>query len=327
MSHERKEPGAFAGPRETAPSGEGGIVAGKPADYEGMPSADVSASALQQFTLRLLRGMVGETELTAEERAFIADRRQALGDAFYPELVNTLTGLWLSADAAGRLWHGVASHREALTRALGRSVGLVAATADYVAHLNDASLDLTLVASERLDSVRNRSGRDEVTFLANRDAFLDALTRELQRAGRYERHLSLVFLAIDDFVATCESRGADFSDYVLRTAATVIGRTLRGSDLAGRYRGAQFAVMLPELSMQRAFLTAERFRRRIERTSFALREGDVPIFLTISGGVAEFPVHGVDPSQLLRSVEVALVAAQKSGGNRVSLPPRATPGR
>lgn len=276
----------------------------------------------QKLSLHLLRGLVGEDTLSADEQQFLDDRQSALNDAFYSEAFYVLVRRWVSPPQARQLWSAVVEHRDALKGKLGRDPGLQVAALDFLLHFEANPWRVGLVETDALDFLLQDSVRDGLTQLYDRDAFLGALDREIDRARRYHRHLALDLLDLDDFQEVNAANGRVFADFVLRELSGVLERTLRSSDVACRYRGEQFTLILPESNVQRAFLTAERVRRNVEKNPFVMREGQEPMNITVSAGVAEYPIHGRDANTLLESAEAALKLAKEQGKNRVCLPPR-----
>lgn len=276
----------------------------------------------RKLNLRLIQGWVGEVELTEDEQAFLKERQESLDDAFYSEAFYTLVRRWVSPPQARHLWGALREHRETLNGRVGRDVGVQVACLDFLAHFEETPWSFGIVESDALEFLLHDSVRDGLTQLFDREAFLATLDREIDRARRYHRNLALDLLDLDDFGEINASRGRIFGDYVLREVAAILERTLRSSDMACRYRGEQFTMVLPESNVQRAFLTAERVRRIVEKSPFVMREGQEPLTLTVSAGVAEYPIHGRDAATLLESAESALHLAKEQGKNRVCLPPR-----
>lgn len=287
---------------------------------------DVSASDEEdrptKLTLRLLCGFVDELKLGDEERAFLLERRRTLEDAFYSEALYTLLRKWISPPQARALWNHIIEHRGLLTARLERNPGLLVAALDFLRNVHGEPWNLTLVDVNAFEFLLHDSTRDGLTLLHDRDSFMNALDREIDRARRYHRHMALNIIELDDFTEINANHGRVFGDFVLRELAGILERTLRSSDLSCRFRNEQVAMLLPESNVQRAFLTAERVRRQVEKNAFAMREGQTPVPVSISAGVAEYPIHGRDVEMLIESAESALALAREGGQNRVCLPPR-----
>src|SRR5205823_13538809 len=111
---------------------------------------------------------------------------------------------------------------------------------------------------------------DPITELPNHRALLALLDQELERAQRYERACSLLFLDLDHFKALNDGYGHAAGDTVLREFAGVLGTTIRNMDTAGRWGGEEFVVILPEATAEEALDIAERIRKAVGCFSFEI---------------------------------------------------------
>jgi diguanylate cyclase (GGDEF)-like protein/putative nucleotidyltransferase with HDIG domain len=149
--------------------------------------------------------------------------------------------------------------------------------------------------------------RDALTELLNRRGFEEVFDMELERARRAEAPLSLIVGDLDRFKRVNDEHGHSGGDAALRRVADTINSSKRGFDAAARIGGEEFALLATESDEHGAYMLAERIREEIET------EGDG---LTISFGVATFPLHGGSPEALLRAADQALYAAKRLGRNR-----------
>jgi len=151
---------------------------------------------------------------------------------------------------------------------------------------------------------------DELTQVHNRRYFDRAMQREVNRARRHEEPLSLFLFDIDDFKSYNDSFGHREGDDLLRRVGRLLLATFRSEDVPCRYGGEEFVVILPETDAAHAHLVAERFRETIARL-------DGPRKATISGGIAEFPVHGVEPGALFLQADRTMYRAKAEGKDRI----------
>lgn len=173
-----------------------------------------------------------------------------------------------------------------------------------------------------LQDIRALADVDQLTQIANRRVFDQALEVELSRATRKGGSASLVLIDIDHFKQINDTHGHQTGDEVLSGVAQALQTNARPYDTVARYGGEEFAVVMPNCGEQEAAVTAERLRR-------AVSNADVPVGVTASFGVALFPTHGVDPASLLTAADAALYASKRAGRDRVtlaSLPDSATAG-
>ena len=163
-------------------------------------------------------------------------------------------------------------------------------------------------ANERL---REMSVTDALTGLCNRRGFDERLQQELSTASRYGFNFSMLMIDVDDFKAHNDKFGHDEGDQVLRKIAALLGEGVRLSDVACRYGGEEFAVLLPNTNMAHALMLANRLRRKIENASWDRGP------LTVSIGVGTSPQGTLDAAQLIHNTDAALYEAKAQGKNRV----------
>src|SRR3954468_16382081 len=152
---------------------------------------------------------------------------------------------------------------------------------------------------------------DSLTNLANRRELEDRFAAELERSTRTARPLSMLVLDLDWFKEYNDRFGHNAGDRALVMTADALKRATRTSDVVARLGGEEFGVLAPETDETEAFLLAERLRAEV-RTAFA-RETEK---MTISCGVASFPVHGISSGGLLHAADRALYEAKESGRDR-----------
>jgi diguanylate cyclase (GGDEF)-like protein len=188
-----------------------------------------------------------------------------------------------------------------------------------------AALSLALRHAETHQQARTNALRDPLTDLLNPQAFESALMRELSVGLRYGVPACLLLLDLDFFRIVNDRLGHTAGDQVLKMAADLIGRTVRDSDIVGRYRGNTFAVVLPHTDRQQARALAERLRERVERYPFTIEAGQVRT--TASIGLAAVPdTTVVSVSEWIMVGDVALNDAKAQGRNRVILHAPKPPG-
>jgi diguanylate cyclase (GGDEF)-like protein len=156
---------------------------------------------------------------------------------------------------------------------------------------------------------------DSLTGLANRRLCTAALEKELARAQRFDEPLTLVLADIDDFKRINDRWGHPTGDEVLKAFARRLQESVREIDLAGRWGGEEFALLLPGTDLEGGRRLAERIRELVRSQRLAAPDG-TPIGVSASFGVASFPlVPG--KSQLVAAADAALYEAKRSGKDRV----------
>ena len=164
-----------------------------------------------------------------------------------------------------------------------------------------------------LQNLKEETIRDPLTGLYNRRFLGDYLSRELIRAKREEGRVALIMIDLDHFKQVNDTAGHAAGDLVLMEIATLLKRHIRGSDIACRYGGEEFTLVLPNA-------TPESAHRKAEAICSAIRENrDKLLEVTASLGVAFFPDHAADPESLLGAADEALYEAKRKGRNRVKI--------
>lgn len=155
---------------------------------------------------------------------------------------------------------------------------------------------------------------DGLTGLSNHRTFQLALTNMLNRANRQQSPISLVLCDLDHFKHINDTFGHPFGDSVLQEVSRVLASTIRTVDLAGRYGGEEFVLLLENSSGQGAIKQAERVRQAI--ADLSLQHQGESIKISISLGIASFPKDADNKNDLITRADQALYQAKKTGRNR-----------
>lgn len=166
------------------------------------------------------------------------------------------------------------------------------------------------------EDLRRLAYTDAQTSLFNHRHFQAQLEEELSRAQRYGRPLSLILMDIDNFKAFNDLHGHPAGDRLLHDVSQLLKDSLRGVDIPARYGGEEFVVVCPETQRDQAVVLAERLRATIAAADFEIGEGQ-PVRITVSMGVAAFPLDAQAKSALVDAADKALYEAKRSGKNRV----------
>jgi diguanylate cyclase (GGDEF)-like protein/PAS domain S-box-containing protein len=173
------------------------------------------------------------------------------------------------------------------------------------------------IANIRLrEALRNQSIRDSVTALFNRRYLEETLEREVSRAVRTGQSLGVIMFDLDHFKTFNDTFGHDAGDTVLQNIGMFLSKNTRGDDIACRYGGEEFVLILPNASLKDTGVRAEQLRASVKELRI-LHLGKPLGIVTISVGVAAFPQHGTAPAQLMARADGALYHAKKGGRDRV----------
>jgi diguanylate cyclase (GGDEF)-like protein/PAS domain S-box-containing protein len=165
------------------------------------------------------------------------------------------------------------------------------------------------------ERLQEQAVRDSLTGLFNRRYLVDMLERELARAARETNPVSLVMIDIDHFKQVNDRFGHKAGDLVLQALSVLFTRFTRRSDIACRFGGEEFMLVLPCSTQENACKRAEELRAEFEKLSVH-RDGHI-IKATFSAGVAEFPRDGSTEEEILSAVDKALYCAKAAGRNCV----------
>jgi diguanylate cyclase (GGDEF)-like protein len=184
--------------------------------------------------------------------------------------------------------------------------------------LEDRVLQRTLELLQANRKLEELATTDPLTGIANRRKMTEQIAQELERARRFHHPLSLLMIDIDHFKRINDTYGHDVGDQAIIRTATMLTSQLRAVDLAARFGGEEFVLLMPETHIAVAVHAAERLRERAAQLVVRAESG-LEVGLTISIGVAAADPHGTpdSPSSLLVRADKALYRAKKEGRNRV----------
>ncbi|MCX7678618.1 MAG: diguanylate cyclase [Spirochaetes bacterium] len=152
---------------------------------------------------------------------------------------------------------------------------------------------------------------DQLTGLYNHQYIYEQVKNEIKKSERYGRTFSVIMFDIDDFKKVNDTYGHQVGDVVLVKIAEKLRESIREVDLVARYGGEEFLVVLPETTLENAYLIAERIRQAVENLTFG--EG---IHVTISGGVAQYAENDTENSLVARADRL-LYVAKREGKNKI----------
>ena len=162
---------------------------------------------------------------------------------------------------------------------------------------------------------------DDLTGLLTKKAFRDNFSTHLSKAknGPKEQPLAVGFFDLDGFLSVNETHGHAAGDQLLKVVAGVLVKMLPSSGKASRYGGDEFAVLLPGMEREQAFLLIEQIRAAVSMKEITVQSSNSLVRQTISAGIAAFPVDGRSEADLLRKADQALYRAKLAGRNQVRL--------
>jgi diguanylate cyclase (GGDEF)-like protein len=253
-----------------------------------------------------------DTRLIEELHGLIAKE----GKEVYTFIFQILTNLDLHPDEAEKHWQKILIHCKDLSTAMGREVNLRTVVCDYFCSINKSLHNVKIIEIHLFEKAARSSTFDNLTGLLNRNAFFEKLTREISRAKRHDSNLTLLFLDLDDFKNINDTLGHLAGDEILKKVSQLIMNAKRSEDIAARYGGEEITILMPETSKADGWLIGERIRKIIEATAIDYEEKSVK--MTLSGGLASFPIDAGDYLTLLKNADLAMYRAKSFGKNNIS---------
>ena len=207
------------------------------------------------------------------------------------------------------------------------ALGILYLTQPADARLTEAKQRLAVAMAEHIamalsnlklhETLRSQSIRDPLTGLFNRRFMEESLELELRRAIRNQRPLGVIMLDLDRFKHFNDTYGHEAGDTLLRELGILLQTNIRGEDIACRYGGEEFTLILPEGSAEVIGQRAEALREAIKRLDVLYR-GQPLGRISASLGVAIFPEHGRTREALLHAADAALYQSKDAGGDHVT---------
>lgn len=210
--------------------------------------------------------------------------------------------------------------------AQGEALGILYLTSQKPGYFTPAKEQLAVTVAEHIglalanlklrEALQQQSIRDSLTGLYNRRYLEESLEREISRAIRLKQTLGVIMIDVDHFKRYNDSYGHDGGDAVLRELGRFLQEKFRGSDIACRYGGEEFTVIVPEASLETIIRRAEFIREGIKRLKLQHRRQQLGS-ITVSLGVAIFPDRGLTGEAVIAAADGALYEAKKQGRDRV----------
>lgn len=180
--------------------------------------------------------------------------------------------------------------------------------ADYIA--------IAIDNAKNFEKIQELTIKDDLTCLYNTRFFHEMLEREIKRAMRKKRDLSLIFMDLDHFKEVNDTYGHLYGSMLLKQVAEVIRNSVRNIDIPIRYGGDEFVIILPETNKNQAEVVAKRILENI-RNSIFLQEEGLNLKLTASIGFASYPEDAKDKEGLIKSADNAMYQVKNTTRNNV----------
>ncbi len=276
-----------------------------------MPGGGVNLN-LQQLLAEYIFQTDNDEIVVEKINELVAREGEAVLQTFFKLLANieiplkTCTSHWINCQL----------HQAKLSKILDRKVALTTALCDYLQSSTDLMPHPCLIDASTYDHIIHETIHDKLTDLYNRPYFDEAYVQQSALAARFKHDLALLFLDLDNFKLINDTHGHLAGDTVLKAVAETIAEEKRESDIAARFGGEEFVLILTHTDNLSAYIFAERLRKKIE--SLKIPYLDEKLSITTSGGIASFPLNTTSPEELLQMADSAVYLAKGEGKNRIS---------
>jgi diguanylate cyclase (GGDEF)-like protein len=279
-------------------------------DFDGEAKPGVGAPNLA----RSVAEVVSRLEVPAGDmQKALKSLEETYGQDVYSELLYVLAHLRMEPEDARNHWDNVLEARRELQELLGKPVDVRVALVHYFVNVNRTLKNPKVIELRLFQETPASVYRDELTGLFNYRYFREHLPREIERNDRHDNSLSLLMIDIDDFKRYNDTHGHLAGNRALVALAELIEEAIRASDVAVRYGGEEFVVMLPYTSKADSVIVSERIRQRVENHEFSAES------LTVSLGIAAYPGDSRNPDDLVQKADSAMYMAKSRGKNQVCL--------
>ncbi|MFT5701481.1 MAG: diguanylate cyclase (GGDEF)-like protein [Desulforhopalus sp.] len=215
-----------------------------------------------------------------------------------------------------RHWHSLLAHRKELIHSLQRPLSIITVFCDYLQHTTHYLKSPRIIETTHYEETLRKSHHDQLTGLFNRCYFDEAYSQQVALAKRYTEDFTVLFLDIDNFKDVNDIYGHQCGDLVLKRIADIITAEKRDSDIAARFGGEEFILLLTHSDNISSYVFAERLRQKVAEEEFVF--SGTPFKVTISGGIASFPFNSSNPEELMEMADSAMYLSKGAGKNRIS---------
>src|SRR6185369_6609564 len=243
--------------------------------------------------------------------ARVDELAKVFGNPVYKEMLLVMTGKHFGAELSKRYWQGAVNHCHKIFKPEFAKRGFRPALMDYLRFFAGEFSDPRIIEGEYLYNITRSSVTDGLTGLYNQTYFKKILEKTINNQRRSVDAFALVFLDLDHFKQYNDRCGHLEGDEALRVCSEIIVKNLRDGDVAVRYGGEEFALLLPNLERHSAFSVAERIRKGIESHNFPKQELLDSGNLTISGGISVFPDSGTTSNEIIQAADKELYRAKE----------------
>lgn len=267
--------------------------------------------------VEVIYGLLYREDLSTDRLvAALAKLEEREGPAVYVELLYLLTHMRFDPDEARKHWDAVTQHREELDDALGRQTDLSVALVSYFVEVSGKMKNPKVIELKLFEETRASAYKDELTNLHNFRFFQEFLRWEVKRCERTGGEFSIAMGDLDNFKSYNDRFGHEAGNKALQAVGGALQKAGRDQDVAVRYGGEEFVLIMPGTTKDDGGGVAERVRRAVEALELPESEADG---VTMSLGVASYPADALGSEALIRCADRAMYTAKAKGKNQIQL--------
>jgi diguanylate cyclase (GGDEF)-like protein len=236
---------------------------------------------------------------------------------FYSDLIFILTNIRLDENTARTDWHNILKHKHFMSEKLGRNVGIRVATLDFYTNITRQIATPKIIDMKEYTQTVKESITDPLTFCYNRRYFDYIIKQYLTLAREMEQPLSLLMVDVDYFKVYNDQNGHIAGDFALIEVSRIFNVLTRKADIAARYGGDEFSLILTNTTLDEACAVAEKIRKAVEDYRFPNEQNLPGRRLTVSIGAATADNTIQNHIDLIKRADKVLYEAKENGKNRV----------
>jgi diguanylate cyclase (GGDEF)-like protein len=263
---------------------------------------------LEQNILNSLSGNPGDfTAQCRNLQPFLKETKQEACKIILDNLVQ----LNFTLDNASKYWDAIVDHAQQMRSSLNREIGLATAACDYFSTVRPYLNNPKLIEFKRFEETIRSAHCDYLTGLLSRGPFQNSLEQEISRARRHGHHTTLIFFDLDNFKDINDHHGHLAGDAALTQIGKILLHSKRKEDIACRFGGDEFVLLLPETNKFMGSLVGKKILKQINSLT-VLHEGKkIPI--ACSAGLAAYPLDSQNVRDLINCADQAMYRAKTLG--------------
>jgi diguanylate cyclase (GGDEF)-like protein len=281
-------------------------------DDQDSPATD--KKLLQQNILNSLSSAPGDS--TTQCRRLQPFLLEAKKEACKIILYN-LVQLNFTQENACEYWDAIVNHAERMQLSLNRKVGLATAACDFFSTIQPHLNSPKLIEFTRFEETLKSAHQDFLTGLLSRGAFQNSFEQEISRTKRHDHNATIIFFDLDNFKNINDTYGHLAGDEVLKEVGKVLLDSKRKEDIACRFGGDEFILLLPETNKFMGLLVGKKILDQINALIVCYKDKKIPV--TCCGGLASYPQDSRDGRGLMNCADLALYQAKSSGKHELNL--------